>query len=95
MTSKFPALGGGVVESPSALKIKQATVQLMCGEINKCVVTRLNIEGLIKKWEKRKILKKTETDSYSLSANGSWLIDPLFHELEDTVGHYPLHDSPQ
>jgi len=80
----FPVLEGGIAETETALKIKPATVQLMCGGIDENIIKKLNIRNLIKKWEKCKILEKEDSDSYLISANGSWLIDQLMNELEKT-----------
>ena len=81
----IPAFEGGIAESEAAIRIKPATTELMGGEITQDTIQKLNMKMLIKKWEACQIIEKSNSGSYQLLANGSWLIDQLLDEVDSAV----------
>jgi len=78
---EHPVFEGGMEELVGEVKVRKASVEIMCNTIRKETFRDLGIEGLFHKWESNKLIIKVNDNSYGLSANGSWLIDQLIHEL--------------
>jgi len=79
--TEHPVFEGGMQELVGEMKVRNASVEIMCNAIRKETFRDLGIEGLFHKWESHKLLEKVNGISYSLTANGSWLIDQLIYEL--------------
>jgi hypothetical protein len=80
-----PIFEGGMNEPDEALKIKEASVEIMSSTIRKRTFAKLGIENLQRKWEYCRIIEKNEDDSYKLTGNGSWLADQLIQEVNDLI----------
>jgi radical SAM protein with 4Fe4S-binding SPASM domain len=76
-------LEGGIAESALERKCDTVISVLMLGSINKKAILELNVENLFNEWLDCLLLKKyTNTEDYTLTANGSWLVNQMICDLQ-------------
>lgn len=78
---EHPIFEGGMQEPVAEVKVRKASVEIMCNSIRKETFRDFGIEDLFQKWKSNKLIEKVNGDYHGLTANGSWLIDQLIHEL--------------
>ncbi len=76
---------GGILESKNAMKIKPATVEMMCGQLSTETIQKLDLYPLIEKWLRCHVVERRNGHGYRLTANGSWLVDQLLDHVDKTV----------
>ena len=77
-----PAFEGGVAENEEEQKYGPAVAALMCGGISLQDLQHINANDLLGKWLDCGLLRKTPDPlQFTLSANGSWLINDMILEL--------------
>ncbi|MBN2102586.1 radical SAM protein [bacterium] len=76
-----PKFEGGTDESQT-MKTRPLTAALMCGEIVEEKMRSAGLGPLLSKWQSCDILEPSGSGRCRLTANGSWLIDPIIDEVK-------------
>jgi coproporphyrinogen III oxidase-like Fe-S oxidoreductase len=83
----IPVLEGGVRETALEQHLRPSVTALMTGGITRIILQQIEAKPLLENWLESSLLKEEpETDSFILTANGSWLVNDMIAELKDWVG---------
>ena len=84
----IPVLEGGLWETPREQRLHPAITSLLTGSIRFSVLQELQVESLFEQWRSNHLLKDAlESDTWILTANGSWFVDMMISELKQRLFH--------